>query len=128
MQGFESSQLLKFEIIEVHRPASTQYVDGKPIERPERAARIKASVQPLSGRDLLLVPEAHRFKEQYYVYTLGDIQGRDLVRLPDDGNVALNRLSPLKFNVNYQVQSVEYWASYRKARIMRVDTGPGATP
>lgn len=133
MQGFESSQLLKFEWVEVHRRVKTVYVDGKPVDKPDRSFRIRASVQPLSGRDLLLVPEGQRFKEQYFVYTLGDVESRDLIRLPEDGSIEeadgpKPPPSPLKFKVNYQIQEVEFWSSYRRARIMRVDTGPEATP
>lgn len=83
------------------------YVDGKPVKRRGAVHRIKGSVQPLSGRDLMIVPEGDRLTEQYWVYTADDIQTNDKVR----------RLGAI-----FQVQDVKAWPSYRQARMMLVDT------
>jgi hypothetical protein len=34
----------------------------------------------------------------------------------------------LRGEVHYQVQEVEYWGSYQRVRLMRVDIGPYKTP
>lgn len=106
-------QLMKYETLEVHRHGPTQYVDGKPIRPPVTVFSIRGNVQPLSGRELLLVPEADRFLEQYFVWTFNDVQVSDIVK---------------RCGANYHVQNVEAWGRYNKARIMRVDVGPIRSP
>lgn len=92
----------------------TIYVDGSPVQRPSKARFIKANVQPLNGRELLLVPEGDRFKEQYWVYT------QDLCSMTTD-RVA-------RQGVNFEIQSIDKWGSFFRMRIMRIDVGPEATP
>jgi hypothetical protein len=104
------------------------YVDGKPIKRNSISFCVVANVQPLSGRDLLLVPELDRYKEQWNLFILNDkyftdesleVQSDSRLKVQDQ----INRLG-----VNYTIQNVENWGSYSLARIMRVDTGPDKTP
>jgi len=92
----------------------TIYVDGAPVAGPETERHIKANVQPLNGRDLLLVPEGDRFKEQYYLFT-HDVLSRTTDRVYRDG-------------VNFEIQSIEQWGSFFRIRIMRIDVGVHATP
>lgn len=91
------------------------YVDGKSQQTLLSKTPFKASVQPLSGRDLLLVPEHQRFLEQWWVFVPKH-------HALSTGNV-LHRN-----NVHYQVQETQDWGSYQECRIMRVDVGEYATP
>lgn len=91
------------------------YVDGKLQERQEFKVPFLANVQPLNGRDLLLVPEHQRFQEQYWCYVpepyfekTGEIVQRNCI--------------------NFQVQEVESWGSYQRVRINRVDVGKLQNP
>lgn len=89
------------------------YVDGKPFPPPEFTFTAVGSIQPLNGRDLLLVPEGDRYKEQLWFYTASKLKIKDRAN---------------RCGVNYQVQSVDDWGAYVRARLMRIDVGPYATP
>lgn len=110
-----SSQIIDGdEVLSVYRQGPVTYADGKPVAKTETYLTITASVQPMDGRDLLLVPEGDRFKEQLVLFVRGEpLQINDRV---------------LRAGVNYQVQSLESWGSYQQARIMRMDVGVKATP
>jgi hypothetical protein len=108
-----SQIIMKDEILHVTRETIIGFTDGKPIKRAAEMLDIKGNVQPLNGRDLLLVPEGDRFKEQYWVYTADKIFDNDRVT---------------RRNVNFQVREVEAWGSFNRARIMRIDVGEHATP
>lgn len=112
LQG-RSQILQKDEKLAVIREGCVKYIDGKPVKSDISNFTIVGNVQPMNGRDLLLVPEGDRFKEQYWLYTTNPIQINDRI---------------LRCGVNFQTQSVEAWGTYAKARIMRVDVGPNATP
>lgn len=99
--------------LSVMRPSCTQYIDGKPVQSPDHAFTVSANVQPLNGRDLLLVPEGDRHKEQYWAW----------VQLPETLRVQ-DRV--FYRDANYQVQQVEAWGSYFKGRMVRIDVGPYA--
>ena len=90
------------------------YVDGKPVSRHAHAFEIICNVQPLSGRDLMLVPEGDRYSNSLWVY----MQNGDVAL--DAGNLILRE------GIWYQVQSSENWGSYTRSRIMEVDVGPQA--
>jgi hypothetical protein len=107
---------------------NVNYVAGKPVKRNGFTFKVKGNVQPMSPRDLLLVPELERFKEQYWLYIKNvgfvteeglEIQTNSILLIDDQ----ITRLQ-----VNFTVQSIENWGSFIKARIMRLDTGPNATP
>lgn len=98
----------------VFRPGCVQNVDGKPVRGPEAKTLVRANVQPLNGRDLLIVPEGDRHKEQYWVF----------VQLPD--SLAVQDRVIYK-SVSFQVQTAEDWESYTKARMVRIDVGPNAS-
>jgi len=95
--------------------SNAQYVDGKLTKIPSGREPFRGNVQPLSGRELLLVPEHQRFLEQYWVYTQERI-------LEKSGEIVERAC------VNYQVQSIEYWGSFQKIRITRVDVGKNDNP
>jgi hypothetical protein len=97
------------EELEVFRDGNVVYKDGKPVKINKSDLCIICNVQPLGGKDLMMVPEGDRYKEQYILYTKGE---------PLKANDRVVRLCK-----NYQVQTLESWGSYQKARIMAVDVG-----
>lgn len=104
------------ETLEVSRQVKSSYVDGKIVPRAADTFKITTNVQPVNGRDLLLVPEGDRFKEQLWLFmnqSERPIEVNDIV---------------LRLGIRYQTQSVENWGSYSRARIMRLDVGPHANP
>lgn len=115
LQG-PSQIITKDETVKVFTVAKQTLVDGKYVEKAVDSYDLTCNVQPVNGRDLLLVPEGDRFKEQYYVFT------NELTR-PLAVNYTIQREG-----VNFQVQSVEQWGSFQRARIMRIDIGPNKTP
>lgn len=104
--------ILNDETLEVIREGVVVYKDGKPLKRDITRFHITCNVQPLNARDLLLVPEGDRYKEQLYLYT-----NQVEKRLRDNDRV-------LRDGVQWQVQSIEDWDSYTRARIVRIDVGP----
>lgn len=97
------------------------YVDGKAVPREPERRRFRANVQPLNGRDLLLVPEHQRFLEQYWLYVPGEVFERGNRA---EGTGELVERAGLRF----QVQSVEAWGGYQRVKVMRVDVGYHANP
>lgn len=84
------------------------YVDGKPVRRLPVKLRIHGSVQPLTGTELLIVPEGDRTTEQYSVYTADDLRLSDKIQ---------------RKGAVLEVQQVSDWGRFRVARAMRVDVG-----
>lgn len=113
------SQIMTSDEKLVGRKIRIEYVDGKPLRRPSPEYVITCNVQPLNGRELLLVPEGDRYKEQYNIFTESQLE-------VDDEVIRYDQLK--KCNANFTIQAVEPWGTYYKARIMRIDTGPEATP
>lgn len=112
------------ETLLVKRNGRTDYKDGKPIHRYIEEFEITCNVQPMSGRDLLLVPEGDRYKEQYWVFMNQKdkpLHTNDKVIRP---GVDQNS-QPVE--VPFQVQEVQNWGSFTQARIMRLDVGPDAS-
>ncbi len=103
------------ETLLVVRIGKVDYVDGKPVRSNEEKYDLVCNVQPMNGKDLLLVPEMDRYKEQYWIFT---------PKL--DCPLRLND-RVVRCGVNFQTQSTEDWGSYIRARIMRVDVGPNAS-
>lgn len=126
---FGTSQILKHdEVLQVYRVGSTIYRDGKPQKYGEVAFKLLGNVQPMNSRDLLMVPEHDRYREQYWLY----VNNR---QFPVDAGLEVQAITSLLLNdrvsrlgANYQVQSIEDWGSYVRCRIMRVDVGPERTP
>jgi hypothetical protein len=127
---FGASQILKHdETICVYRTGSTWYVDGKPMKDDFIRFEIIGNVQPLNGRQLQMVPEHDRFKEQYWIYA-NNGQSVKNVGLDIEVERPLLRINDrvLRLNSNFQVQEVENWGTYLRARIMKIDIGVNATP
>lgn len=112
LQG-KSQIITKDESVDVFRDGCVTYVDGKPAKGEPEKFKVKGNFQPLSGRDLMMVPEGDRFKEQIWLYTA------DLMKIND---------RVVRCGVNYQAQTVNAWGSYSQVRLMRIDVGQNATP
>jgi hypothetical protein len=110
------------ETLKVYRQTTT-LVYGKPVANlPILQFSIECNVQPCTGRDLLLVPEGDREKENLWVYST---EIEKPVRLNDK----ITRWSKgLQMMLNYQVQNVETWGEapngYQKIRMTLDDVGP----
>lgn len=89
-------------------PVDGKFVSGTPIRFHKNG-----NVQPLQQRDLLLLPEGDRHKEQLYVW----VQDHDNERILINDRV-------VRLGACYQVQSTDNWGDYTRARIMRIDIGP----
>lgn len=94
------------------------YVDGKPVKRDPELFHVKANVQPVSGRDLLLVPEGDRYREMLTLYCDNFASG------------SIPRTNDKVFRDGkwYQVQTAADWGSYSNCRIMLIDVGPDSVP
>ena len=94
---------------------NVNYVDGKLVKTNPLKFCIICNVQPLTGKDLLLVPEGDRYTDQLWVW------------MNQQQTPLLTNDMVLRQGRTYQVQSAENWGSYTKARIMKVDVGPNVT-
>lgn len=113
MQG-KSFMIGHDETLTITRDGAVTYVNGKPVAASGSTFQIKCNVQPVSGFELLIMPEADRFKEQYWVWT----ETTDIHLLKD--KVTRN-------GVIFQVQQLKPWGTYLQFRMVRVDVGPDAT-
>lgn len=108
------------ETLKVYRDGPVRQVQGKPVKGDPTCYQIQCNVQPLDGRDLLIVPEGDRFKEMYWVYT-NEV----------DNPVFVND-RVVRNNLNFQVQKVETWGSppngYQRCLICRIDVGKYKNP
>lgn len=101
------------EATRVERPTEVFFVDGKPHTNDAHVFHVRASIQPMSGRELNILPEGDRIKEQISIWT--------------DSSLLLNDIVTYKC-ARYQVQNVEKWPGYTKARAARIDAGINAAP
>lgn len=109
------------EIIVIYRRKDIVWKDGRPVWNNELALKFRGNVQPMMAKDLLLVPEGDRLKEQLWVWTNND------GKCGAGNSIEVNDMM-VRLNVNYQVQSTENWGSYTRSRMMRIDVGPDRTP
>lgn len=134
LQG-PSQIIIGDETLVVHRNTidgvpDVTYFDGKPTLSGNYGAQdvftIQCNVQPVDGRDLLIVPEADRFDERYWVYT----NEKDKPVLINDRVVRWDFTE--EKTVNFQVQKVETWGKppngYQRIMIVRDDVGTFKTP
>ena len=100
--------------------ADMSYVDGLPVsEHPVTTFLAVSTVQPMSGRDLLLMPEGFRTKETLWVwqrYEAG-ISGGSIMTVAD---------VLVRGGRAYQVQSAEDWGCYVRCMVVEIDLGPYA--
>jgi len=66
----------------------------------------KASVQPLTGKEQLQLPEGDRNRQHLWIYTPFAVKENDVM---------------VRMGTEYEVQVVEDWGSYRKARGVKID-------
>jgi hypothetical protein len=93
------------------------YIDGLPQRgQKHQQFRVTCTVQPMGGKDLLLVPEGDRTREQLWLYQslMPPISRSTLLRVND---------IVLRDGCAYQVQGCQDWGSYAQARLMAVDMG-----
>lgn len=103
------------QTLTVFRAGRVIYIDGIASEQKVTSYDITGNVQPLNGKDLLLVPEAQRTRDNILIFTEQNEKTPALNdRIYVDGGY-------------YQVQNVENWGSYTKLRATREDTGPKAS-
>jgi hypothetical protein len=126
---FSYSQILnKDETLSLTRKQAVNYVDGKPTYGPPLELFVIANVQPVAGRDLLLVPEHDRFSEQYWLYFRNPNWVRNKgIEYTSQSYILVNDIIH-RLGKNFQVQTVENWGSYCRARMQILDVGPNATP
>lgn len=103
------------ETLQVSRDVGTKnFSDGKVVDVSKVIEfPAKGNVQPLNGRDLLMVPEGDRFKEQYYVFSHTPLLVEDTIT---------------RNGITFEVQSSEDWGSFCRVRMVRIDVGPKANP
>jgi len=104
------------ETVQAVRLGETTYKDGLAVHRNPETFDIKCNCQPLSDRDLMLVPEGDRFKENWWLWSMKDSKP---IKLND-------RI--IRNGINYQVQGVGDWGSYNKCRLVRIDVGSHSNP
>ncbi len=132
LQG-PSQILTKDELLSVFRegtriPENVAYFEGKPIKRNGFKFTCQGNVQPLDGRQLMLVPEGDRTKEQYYIFAPNNSFVVDSgLQIQDKPTRLLDNDIITRLGVNYQLQDTEDWGSYSKARMVRIDVGPDAS-
>ena len=93
-------------------------VDGKPVKRSPWWYSIACNVQPVSGKELLLMPEGDRFRDQFNAYQQADPgESREVLRVND---------KVCRAGKFWVVQQVTHWGSYVIGRFVRIDVGPDA--
>jgi len=97
---------------------SINYVDGKPVKRDPDCFHITCMTAPITGQELLLLPEADRYLEQFNVYAITSAASPML-----QVNDKIVRKSKL-----YHVQSVKDWENFTEARMVAVDVVPSDMP
>lgn len=110
LQG-KSQIITKDETVKVVRSV-TEYNGPIAFTRTESETLIQANVQPLGGKELMLVPEGDRFLENFWLWTEHQMQANDTVHW--NGK-------------KLQVQAVKPWGSYTQSRMVKIDVGPAAT-
>jgi len=74
---------------------TTTYVNGHPVDNSLTTyTGIKASVQPLSGKDKLMLPEGDRTRQIKKIYTVDEVLVNDIIIYDSE---------------EYEVQTVQMW-------------------
>lgn len=98
-------------------PEDVTYIDGVAAQthRPLRVS-ITATLQPVSGRDLMLLPEAFRSKESLAMW--------QATRTPAQAALRVNVQDlVVRQGRAYQVQNATDWGTFIKATLVEVDLG-----
>lgn len=70
---------LRTESLTIKRKAAGSYVNGHFVAGDESTISIDADVRPLTGIQILQLPEADRKRESYNLYTESEIKVNDIV-------------------------------------------------
>lgn len=99
----ERSEELVFE-----RPGFGKAVfrNGFSVPGPSETFKDKASIQPLTGKDLLRLEEGDRRRQHVWIYTRAELRVGDVVTRKKE---------------KFEVQTVEDWGPFRKARAVLED-------
>lgn len=92
--------------VELHRKGKTTYEKYEPVTGPDKVIVITANVQPVMGRELLMLPEGEREREQYFVFSRDKICSDDVI-------VWCGR--------RFEVRVVEPWQTHYEARMALID-------
>lgn len=88
---------------QVTRKAASTYVDGKAVAGASTTFEIVASIQPVSGREILQFAESERTREMRAVYTETELFTRSSTNEPD--KVSIN-------GETFEVMRVEFWEAF----------------
>jgi hypothetical protein len=91
----------------MERPGPVEFVRGKPVVvgKSEKFT-ILGNIQPVSGNDLLQMPEADRRSHHKYIYT------RDRVEMNDIATIN---------GKQWETQEIEEWGPYLQVRVVLKD-------
>lgn len=90
----------------VYRNDGYEFVKGRPQITGKTSFTIKGNIQPLTGSEILRLEEGDRTRDQFNLWTKSKLMKHDIV---------------IYESRKYQVEIVEEWQSYNKARIVRMD-------
>lgn len=103
--------MLETEAITVTRTAVGSYVAGRYVPGSAQDMDAAGNIQPLTGKELLQLPEGERQRQAKKIYTAFALENGDVVTRAD--------------GIRYEVQAVEDWTEFNqphyKARLMRIE-------
>lgn len=82
------SRLMRASTVVVTRRAAGGHVDGVWTPGAESTFTVRGSLQPLTGRELLVVPEGERGRARWALYTTTELQTADEAAATDADRVA----------------------------------------
>ena len=102
--------LFDHEGITIERPSSiTEWDKGQAVIDATTTFTARADVQPATSRDLLLVPELDREKQNMSIHTTFILKNKDVITINATG-------------LKYQVQGIKDWTRYHYNHIKAVAT------
>ena len=90
------------KLITASRKSAGAYVDGVWVEGSETAFTFYGSKQPLSGKDMLSLPEGRRDRETYLIYTSTELKSVDVNNQVNPDIIVLN-------GNDFEIIQVESW-------------------
>jgi len=102
------------ESVVVERRCQGTYRAGEYIEGRCETFSVIANVQPITGYDLMQVPEGERHKRHFDVFTISRIKLDDILVGPDCNSTLGNGL-------RYKIVAAEDWGRYHRCKARLVD-------
>ncbi len=102
--------LLKFLPYTISRPSDGTWSFGKYTQGTPTSHTIRASIQPVSGKELDQLPEGDRFKSHIEIYTENSIYVKDVITYKDE-----------KFEVIRVSDYSDYCLEHYEALAIRID-------